>query len=82
MTDQKGNQAQPTEISDDDLDGAQGGTIGNALSVQAYAIPGAQNVFMGTGMTSGEFGDAQTEDANQPQFTIANVAAGGGGSSL
>ena len=36
MTDQKDNQGQPTEISDDDLDGAQGaGTIGNGFGVAA-----------------------------------------------
>ena len=36
MTDQKDNQGQPTEISDDDLDGAQGGaTWQNGIGVAA-----------------------------------------------
>ena len=48
MTDQKENQGQPTEISDDDLDGAQGaGTIWNGFGVAATAgFPqGATNIF-------------------------------------
>ena len=70
MTDQKDNQAQPTEISDDDLDGAQGGTIGNQLSVPTF---------------TGSFdhvSDPGTDDSTVAEFPISNFGAGGGGSSI